>query len=129
MRHRLVPKSNPRRDLICNQLDNTSIIHATNVSQIYTFKYNELEHTGKPIPGEYALYLNERSCGLKIFTTRKCGISRVTSFELVDLLAKYCGIYEPTAIGLLSTAISEPKLDRVKNSFEAEGYHIDLTGM
>ncbi|KAI1451148.1 hypothetical protein F5Y02DRAFT_18390 [Annulohypoxylon stygium] len=123
----LVPKSNPRRDLICNQLDNTSIIHATNVSQIYTFKYNELEHTGKPIPGEYALYLNERSCGLKIFTTRKCGISRVTSFELVDLLAKYCGIYEPTAIGLLSTAISEPKLDRVKNSFEAEGYHIDLT--
>jgi hypothetical protein len=121
----LVPKSHEHHCSIAQQLYGIEAVVAFQIVRKYTLEVGKRVVAGTHGNGQAAFStINGR---LQVFVTADCVAAKNPHFELIELLAKHLDVRDPTHWSLLSMALNEGDLVRLKDTFAAQGLHVRLT--
>lgn len=109
---------------ITKQLEEIEVNSAAEIVQTYSVQVSGIKVVGSPESGEVALLCTEGM--LRLYMTEECLSSDYPSFELIDLFAKHCSIYDSRSRLLLSVILTDESLRRIQATFRKQGIHVDI---
>ncbi|KAI3318140.1 hypothetical protein HD806DRAFT_549483 [Xylariaceae sp. AK1471] len=103
------------------QIDGIRVNVATEVAQTFTLNLFGAEIHGSPIRGQVSLCNTGRL--LSLVMTEECAAAKTPPYELVKLMADFCGIKDSSHFSLLYMALGDLSLESISSTFAQHGLH------
>ncbi|OCK90529.1 uncharacterized protein K441DRAFT_578728 [Cenococcum geophilum 1.58] len=120
----LIPKAHPERDRVIQQIENIRASVADHIIQTHTLKFRKTDVAG--FPGKAEVASSATNDSLNLFLTEDCITVECPSFELVEMIAKHCGIKNLTHQNLLQTILTAATHNRIQATLLRQGIHVNV---